>query len=57
MENLSDHDLLIRIDERTIVFQRAMDNHLKHHFRYSLMAWGITLSALVGLVVIIIKVL
>jgi len=56
MENLSDHDLLIRIDERTREFQRAMDNHLKHHFRYALMAWGVTLTALAGLITILIKV-
>lgn len=57
MENLTDHDLLIRIDERTIEFQRKMDNHLRHHFRYSIMAWGITLSTLVSLVIVVIKVI
>lgn len=56
MENPTDHDLLIRIDERTFEFQKQMDNHLRHHFRYSIMAWGVTLSAIVGLIIIIIKV-
>ena len=56
MNDLTDHDLLIRIDERSIEFQRKMDNHLRHHFRYSIMAWGVTLSALISLVIIVIKI-
>ena len=35
---LSDHDLLIRIDERVEKLDRCMSNHLKHH-------WAITLAA------------
>jgi len=40
MNGPSDHDLLIRIDERVLKLDRAMTNHLTHH-------WAVTL-ALVG---------
>jgi len=36
---MSDHDLLIRIDERVAKLERCMTNHLKHH-------WAVTLAAL-----------
>ena len=36
---MSDHDLLIRIDERQTKFQDTLDSHLAHH-------WAMTLTAL-----------
>ena len=36
---LSDHDLLIRIDERVQKLDRCMTNHLRHH-------WMVTVAAL-----------
>ena len=41
-KDLSDHDLLIRIDERVEKLDRCMSNHLKHH-------WAITLAAIMAL--------
>ena len=39
---VSDHDLLIRIDERVQKLDRCMSNHLKHH-------WVVTAAALTAL--------
>ena len=50
-EIISDHDLLIRLDERTSRMEIWMTNHDTHHFRYNIMAWGIALSAIIGLIV------
>jgi len=48
------NELLIRLDERTLDLderskqqEKAMDNHLEHHFKYSIMAWTIALGAVV----------
>lgn len=38
----TDHDLLIRIDERVQKLDRCMSNHLKHH-------WVVTAAALTAL--------
>lgn len=45
-------------DERLAVIETKLDkliqdfeNHLNHHFRYSIMAWGIALAALIGLLI------
>lgn len=60
----NDHDLLIRIDERTKTFEHRMDdyntkidNHLRHHFRYNILAWSIAGGAIVTLAIALIKVL
>ena len=37
-DNPSDHDLLIRIDERVSKLDRCMTNHLRHH-------WVVTVAA------------
>ena len=52
-----DREMLIRVDERQHQFSKTMDNHLQHHFKYTLLAWSITLGALVTLVIALIKVL
>ena len=41
-EQITDHDLLIRIDERQQKLDRCMTNHLKHH-------WVVTVAALTAL--------
>jgi len=41
-EHMSDHDLLIRIDERVSKLDRCMTNHLRHH-------WVVTAAALTAL--------
>ena len=41
---MTDHDLLIRIDERTEVLVEAFKEHMAHHFAFKLAAF----SALVG---------
>jgi len=55
MEIQTDHDLLIRIDERTKNFETQMMNHLKHHFRYNVLAWTVALGAIVSLLLIVLK--
>lgn len=52
---MNDHDLLVRIDERQIAFGHQMDNHLKHHFRYNILAWTVSLGAIVSLILIIVR--
>ena len=39
---ITDHDLLIRIDERVQKLDRCMSNHLRHH-------WVVTAAALTAL--------
>jgi hypothetical protein len=48
--NDEDHNLLIRIDERTSRMEIWMTNHDAHHFKYSLMAWGVALTAIVAVI-------
>lgn len=52
-----DHDILIRLEVILKELKIDFDNHLKHHFRYSVMAWGIALGAIVTLAIALIKVL
>ena len=40
-KTVSDHDLLIRIDERVQKLDRCMSNHLAHH-------WGVSIAVLVA---------
>ena len=48
-------ELLIRLDERQTIFERHFDNHLAHHFRYSILAWTITAGALITALFSLIK--
>lgn len=52
---MTDHDLLIRIDERTEDLEKQFSNHLQHHFRYSILAWTVTLGALVTMVIALLR--
>ena len=47
----SDHDLLIRIDERVKKLDRCMSNHLKHHWVMTTAVLVAFLTALGGLLV------
>ena len=42
---LSDHDLLIRIDERQQKLEGCLSNHLKQHWAVTLLAVGAVVSA------------
>lgn len=44
-------EMLIRVDERTERIDTWCTNHDVHHFRYNIMAWGIALSAIIGLII------
>jgi len=45
------NDLLIRLDERTARLDKWAANHDHSHLRYSIMAWGIALTAIAALIV------
>ncbi|HUX17124.1 MAG TPA: hypothetical protein VMW52_11675 [Phycisphaerae bacterium] len=49
--DMSDHDLLIRIDERTEKLDMCMTNHLRHHWAVTLAAVGAVISAVVAMIV------
>jgi len=58
MTDREQEELLIRIDERTkyqeellIRFEQIMTNHLRHHFRYNILAWSVALGAIISLIV------
>jgi hypothetical protein len=53
MINQTDHDLLLRIDERLETVEKNLTNHLDHHFRYSFYAW----TACIGLIITLIMLL
>lgn len=56
-ETRSDHDLLVEVNTILKELKVDFDNHLVHHFRYNLLAWGVALSAIVTLAIALIKVL
>jgi uncharacterized membrane protein len=47
----TDHDLLIRIDERVAKLDRCMTNHLAHHWAVSMAVLGAVLMALASLAI------
>ena len=53
-ENMTDHDLLVRIDVRVAQMERWATNHDTHHFRYNLLAWSVAISAIISLIVFIV---
>lgn len=56
-KEMSDHDILIEAVTILKELKVDFDNHLVHHFRYSLLAWGVALSAIVTLAIALVKVL
>lgn len=57
MSNKSDHDILIRLDERVERIDKWCSNHDTHHFRYNILAWSVAAGAIVTLAIALIKVL
>jgi len=53
----SDHDILIELKVILEELKRDFDNHLQHHFRYTLLAWSVALGAIITLAIALIKVL
>ena len=51
MQTQSDHDLLVRIDERSKAMNKNFENHLTHHARYTYLAISTALTALGSLIV------
>ena len=51
MKQMSDHDLLIRIDERVEKLTRCMRNHLRHHWAITLTAFTAMLAAATSIVI------
>lgn len=49
-EKMSDHDLLVRLDERVEKLDHCLSNHLKHH-------WAITIAIVAALVGTLSKIL
>lgn len=52
---MTDHDILIRLDEKVDDMREKLRNHLLHHFRYTLLAWSIAGSTIVALILLILK--
>lgn len=57
MSERSDHDVLICLEVKIKELQKGFDNHLNHHFRYNILAWTVTLGALVTTAIALIKVM
>jgi hypothetical protein len=53
----SDHDILIELKVILEELKRDFDNHLAHHFRYSILACSVALGAIITLAIALIKVL
>jgi hypothetical protein len=51
MDGPTDHDLLIRIDERVQKLDRCVANHLAHHWAVTLALVGSVLTALASLAI------
>ena len=50
-KDITDHDLLIRIDERVSKLDRCMTNHLRHHWMVTLAALAAAFTAVTTLLV------
>jgi hypothetical protein len=51
------HDLLIEMNTILKELKKDFDNHLIHHFRYSILAWSVALGSIITLAIALIKVL
>jgi hypothetical protein len=55
MTDLERDELLIELQTDVKWLIKSQDNHLQHHFRYTLAAWGVALAAIIGLIITVIK--
>lgn len=56
-KEMNDHDLLVEVNTILKELKTDFDNHLQHHFRYTLLAWSVALGAIVTLAIALLKVL
>ena len=49
-----DHDMLIRIEAKQDAMLKQFQNHLKHHFLFSLTALSMAGAAIVALIVVLV---
>jgi len=56
-QQLSDHDLLIRINVKLDELKLDFENHLTDHKKYMVMAWSTTTGLIVTLSVLLLKLL
>ena len=56
IEKQTDHDLLVRIDERTTRLEKWATNHTEHHFKYSFYAWTACIGLIITLIVLLLKI-
>lgn len=54
---MNDHDLLIEMNTILKELKTDFDNHLVHHYRYTLLASSVALGAIITLAIALIKVL
>lgn len=48
LNNLSDHDLLIRLHEQVIEIRKIQENHLEHHRSATMLCLGALLAAMLA---------
>jgi hypothetical protein len=46
---MTDGERLIVVETILRELKVSVDNHLVHHFRYNILAWGVALTAIIGL--------
>lgn len=51
----SDHDLLIQTHTIVGRLEKWTENHMEHHFRYTIMAWTATIGLIAALILALVK--
>jgi len=54
-QDLSDHDVLVKIDNDLCWVKKMLENHLKHHFLITLTSLSAALSAIVAILLVLLK--
>jgi len=49
------NERLVEIEVKLDTLLKDFENHLSHHFRYSIMAWSLAAGAIVSLLLTLIK--
>jgi len=55
MTRLTNTERLIRLEDKIDTLSENFKNHLKHHFAYSLAAWGVAVSAIGTMILLLLK--